>query len=181
MRQNPTDEAEIMPRKSKYDAYIAPRFDEIEAWARDGVSEEDMARRLQVAYSTFRTYKDKYPAFSALLTRTRDYVDLVEMVGAYKKRAMGYMVTETKKIYKTTVDSNGNEVQVLAEVQEIQKHVPGDPRAMENWLRVRQPDLWGHVQDTDEMRPVYITHEREELIESEVIEDADSEKKDKHE
>ena len=40
-----------------------------------------MARRLNVAYSTFRKYKAMFPALSAPLARTREYVDLVEIVG----------------------------------------------------------------------------------------------------
>ena len=160
-----------MPRKSKYERNIEPRLEEIEAWARDGVSEEEMARRLGVAYSTFRKYKEMYSALSAPLARTREYVDLVEMVGAYKKRAMGYTYTETKRIFKVTKTDDGREIRQLEGIQETEKHVPGDPRAMENWLRIRQPELWGQIQAPDTERPVYITQEREELIEAEVIEE----------
>lgn len=161
-----------MPRKSKYETNIKPRLEEIEAWARDGVPEDEMARRLNVAYSTFRRYKQEFSALSAPLARTREYVDLVEMVGAYKKRAMGYSYKETKKIYKVTTDDDGREIRVLDAIQETEKHVPGDPRAMENWLRIRQPDLWGQIQAPETARPVYITQEREELIEAEVVEEA---------
>ena len=161
-----------MPRKSKYETNIKPRLEEIEAWARDGVPEDEMARRLNVAYSTFRRYKQEFSALSAPLARTREYVDLVEMVGAYKKRAMGYSYKETKKIYKVTTDDDGREIRVLDAIQETEKHVPGDPRAMENWLRIRQPDLWGQIQAPEGARPVYITQEREELIEAEVVEEA---------
>ncbi|MBQ9632064.1 MAG: transposase [Lachnospiraceae bacterium] len=158
-----------MPRKSKYESNILPRLDEIEAWARDGVPEEDMARRLNVAYSTFRKYKEMYSALSAPLARTREYVDLVEMVGAYKKRAMGYEYTETKKIFTATV-VDGKEVRQLKEIQETKKHVPGDPRAMENWLRIRQPELWGQIQAPEGNTPALVMNAKEELIEAEVIE-----------
>lgn len=163
-----------MPRKSKYETNILPRLKEIEAWARDGVPEDEMARRLNVAYSTFRKYKQMFSALSAPLARTRDYVDLVEMVGAYKKRAMGYSYTETKKIYKVATDDEGRQIKVLDAIQETEKHVPGDPRAMENWLRIRQPELWGQIQAPEGSQPVYMIESREAVVEAQVIEDADS-------
>lgn len=159
-----------MPRKSKYETNILPRLQEIEAWARDGVPEEVMARRLNVAYSTFRKYKQDYSALSAPLARTREYVDLVEMVGAYKKRAMGYNYTETKRIYKVTTTDDGREIRILEGIQEIEKHVPGDPRAMENWLRIRQPETWGTIQAPENETPVIMVQEQEQLIESDVVE-----------
>lgn len=161
-----------MPRRSKYETNILPRLEEIEAWARDGVPEDEMARRLSVAYSTFRRYKEQYSALSAPLARTREYVDLVEMVGAYKKRAMGYTYTETKRVYEIEKDPAGKEIKVLKGIQETQKHVPGDPRAMENWLRIRQPELWGQIQAPDSVMPVYLMEGKERIIESEVIEEA---------
>ena len=167
-----------MPRKSKYERNIAPRLEEIEAWARDGVSEEVMARRLSVAYSTFRKYKETFPALSAVLARTREYVDLVEMVGAYKKRAMGYTYTETKRIFKVTSTDDGREVRVLDSIQETERHVPGDPRAMENWLRIRQPELWGQIQAPDGASPAFMLQEREEILESQIIEVTDAAGKD---
>lgn len=160
-----------MPRKSKYETNILPRLEEIEAWARDGVSEEEMARRLNVAYSTFRKYKETFSALSAPLARTRDYVDLVEMVGAYKKRAMGYSYTETKKVYEIEKDPAGNEIRVLKGIQETEKHVPGDPRAMENWLRIRQPELWGQIQAADGAAPVYLMEGKETIVEAEIVEE----------
>ena len=47
----------------RYREVVEPRLDEIKAWARDGVSEEEMAKRLGIAYSTFRNYKDMNLAF----------------------------------------------------------------------------------------------------------------------
>ncbi len=153
--------------KDKYKTHVLSRFKEIEAWCRDGISEKKIAKNLGIAYSTFREYKDKYSALSALLARTKDYVDLVEMVGAYKKRAEGYDTIETKKEYAYIFDeATGKTKKVLVKETEQTKHVPGDPRAMENWLRIRQRALWGEtivINDENENKVVLIP-ERQVLL-----------------
>src|SRR5690606_41175172 len=63
-------------RKSKYHTHVEPRLKEIEAWARDGLTDEQIAKNLGVAYSTFRKYKDEYPAFSAALKKGKEVVDI---------------------------------------------------------------------------------------------------------
>lgn len=129
--------------KSKYYTKVEPHLDLIEAWIRDGANEKMVALKLGVAYSTFREYKKIFPALSARLTRTKEVVDNVEVVNAYLRRAIGYTTVERKKTYKYIPDTSGNMIRVLVEEIEQEKHIPGDPRAMENWLRLRQKDTWG--------------------------------------
>src|SRR5690554_1984896 len=82
-------------RKSKYHTHVEPRLKEIEAWARDGLTEEQIAKNLGVAYSTFRKYKDEYPAFSSALKKGKEVVD-IEVENALLKRALGYEYEEVK-------------------------------------------------------------------------------------
>lgn len=129
--------------KSKYESQVLPRLDEVEAWARDGVSDEQIAGNLGIAYSTFRIYKEKYPALSAALRRGKEYVDRVIVVGAYLRRITGYDVTETRREYKWVYnDETGERDRII--VKEIQqtRHIPGDPRAAEFWLANRQRQEW---------------------------------------
>lgn len=64
-----------MARPSKYETHVAPRFNEVEDWLRNGATEEEVAKRLGIAYSTFKEYKNEFSAFSAVLKKTRDAVD----------------------------------------------------------------------------------------------------------
>ena len=41
----------------------------ISAWARDGLSDEQIAHNMNVAYSTFRIWKEKFSALSAALKK----------------------------------------------------------------------------------------------------------------
>ena len=130
-------------RKSKYETHVLPRLPEIEAWCRDGLSEEKIAAKLGIAYSTFCKYKKEFSEFSVLIARTRAYVDDVEVVPAYLKRVKGYEVTEVKKEYIYVKDEGtGKEKRVLFKETEQVRHIPGDPRAAEFWLTNRQPGKW---------------------------------------
>ena len=75
--------------KNKYDTNVKPRLAEIEAWARDGVPEKQMIKALGVSVDAFYRYKKEHNELKDILARTKDYVDKVEMVGAYKRRAEG--------------------------------------------------------------------------------------------
>lgn len=130
--------------RSRYETRVKPRLEEIEAWCRDGVSEEQIAKNLGVAYSTFRSYKEKYPALSAVLTRTRAYVDNVVVTGAFLQRAIGYTAVEKKRTYQYIEDkATGKRTRVLVEETETEKHVPADPRLLELWLKTRLYETWG--------------------------------------
>lgn len=132
-----------MRGKGYYDRIVKPRFDEIEAWLRDGMTDAQIAHRLGISPITFCKYKNEHEEFRELTKRTKEYVDNVEMVGAYKRRAEGYTVETTRKkyIYKIKEDGSTEKVLVSEEVKEV--HVPGDARAMEFWLRHRQKESWG--------------------------------------
>ena len=134
-----------MPRRNKYETHVKPRLDEVEAWLRDGMTNKEVAKKLRVSEDSLYTYQKKYPELKSLLRKTKEYVDQVEMVGAYKRRATGYTILTTKKKYRYRRKLDGTVEKILEneEVKEI--HVPGDARAMENWLRHRMKDNWGDV------------------------------------
>lgn len=139
-----------MPKKSKYETNVKPRLAEIEAWARDGVPEKQMIKALGVSVDAFYRYKRENNELNDILARTKDYVDKVEMVNAYKKRAEGYTTEEWTRVWEWRPDSEtGEMVRMLVKETCSQKHVPGDARAMENWLRLRQRLDWGDVQQDD--------------------------------
>lgn len=82
-------------RKSVYDTNIKPYFQDIRAWARDGVTERSMAKALGISYSTFNKYKAEKTELSQLLKKEREVcVDAIE--NAVYKRAMGFQYTEEK-------------------------------------------------------------------------------------
>jgi len=124
-------------RKSKYHTHVEPRLKEIEAWARDGLTEEQIAKNLGVAYSTFRKYKDEYPAFSSALKKGKEVVD-IEVENALLKRALGYEYEEVKTFIEE-VDGKRKK-----KIEKTIKHVPADVSAAIFWLRNRKGFVWSN-------------------------------------
>lgn len=78
---------------SKYYTHVEPKLELIGSWREQGFSEEDIAKKLNIAYSTFRVYKTKYPAFSAELNKTRENLG-VSLKKTLYKEAQGYEYEE---------------------------------------------------------------------------------------
>lgn len=129
--------------KTKYDTHVAPRLNDIQAKARDGATEEEIANFLGIAYSTFRVYKEKYSALSAALKPAQQYDD--EVVNALHRNTIGQVVKLQKPIkVRKKFFENGKlvreeEVVVTAE-EEIYVHP--DTMAQMYWLNNRQSSKW---------------------------------------
>ena len=72
----------------KYEYWITPEgLTLIEGWARDGLSDEQIAHNMGVAYSTLRKWRDELEALSAALKKGKEVVDF-EVENALYKNAM---------------------------------------------------------------------------------------------
>lgn len=128
--------------KSKYETDVEPRFIEIEAWKRDGLTDEQISKNLGIAYSTFREYKNKYSAFSAVLKKGKEIAD-IEVENALFKRAIGYRYKEKIKEVK---EIDGKKTVFI---KEVEKEMPGDVAAQIFWLKNRKSNKWKDKQNID--------------------------------
>lgn len=134
-------------RKNKYHSHVEPKLLLVEAWARDGTIDEDIAKKLGVAYSTFREYVKKYPALSAALKRGKEVAD-VEVENALFRRAIGYQYDEVTRESDKRIDpETGELVDVMVETKRVTKEVQPDVAAQIFWLKNRRPDKWRDKQD----------------------------------
>lgn len=88
-----------------------------------------------VAYSTFRTWRDKYSALSAVLKKNKDVADR-QVENALLKRALGYRYDEV------TVEGG-------IETKRVTKEVVPDTTAQIFWLKNRKPDVWRDKQNLE--------------------------------
>lgn len=109
----------------------------VEGWARDGLTDEQIAHNMGVAYSTFRVWKTKYMALSAVLKRGKDVPDR-EVENALFKRALGYKYSEVTK------ENVGGSLLVT---KVVTKEIAPDTTAQIFWLKNRKPSVWGDRQD----------------------------------
>lgn len=129
--------------KSKYETNVKDKLLLVEAWARNGLTDEQIAKNLGVAYSTFREYAKKHSALSAALKRGKEVVD-IEVENALLKRALGYKYNEvTKELCKDK--ETGEETLVVTKV--VTKEVVPDTTAQIFWLKNRKPEEWRDKRD----------------------------------
>lgn len=130
--------------KSKYEEIVLPNFILIQKWARCGETEKGIAKRLGIAYSTFKAYKNKHEALMALLKKTREVVD-TEVENALLENAKGFYKTVQKaiKVKQVWHDNNGKRCEKEAvEVVDVQEYFRADVGAQCFWLKNRLPDIW---------------------------------------
>lgn len=124
--------------KSKYETHVLPKLDLVEAWARDGLVEKQIAHNLGVAVSTLNLYKKDHPEFSEALARGKEVVDL-EVENALLKRAKGYQYTEVTTEERLTRDG-----EIITLTKRVVRDVPPDPTSMMFWLANRRRDRWAY-------------------------------------
>ena len=134
----------------KYEEWLTPeKLTLLEAWARDGLTDEQIAKNMGIAESTLYAWKGKYPEFSDSLKKGKEVVD-IQVENALFKRAMGYKTVEvTEESRMIGVDDDKVPIYVMAESKRVYKEFPPDVTAQIFWLKNRKPKEWRDKQQID--------------------------------
>lgn len=132
-----------MARPSKYCTHVAPRLKEVQAWARDGATMEQIAEKLFINPDSLYEYKKKYTEFSDALKPAQQYDD--EVVNALHRNTIGQIVKLKKPIkVRKKIFEDGKlvreEEEVITAEEEIYVHP--DTMAQMYWLNNRQSSKW---------------------------------------
>ena len=114
----------------------------ITGWARDGLTNDQIAHNVGVSGRSFADWIVRFPAISSALKKGKEPVDL-EVENALLKRALGYDYEETI----TEVEEVGGKPK--KHIRKVAKHMPGDTTAMIFWLKNRRPDRWREKQEVN--------------------------------
>lgn len=117
---------------------------QIEAWARDGLTDEQISHNMGIRRSTLYEWKNKFADISAALKRGKAVVD-IQVENALLKRALGYFTTETIK--ERVVDEDGESH--LEVTRQVTKEVLPDVTAQIYWLKNRKPESWRDKRDVN--------------------------------
>lgn len=129
--------------KGKYEKWLEPEsLVLLEGWARDGLTDEQIAHNMGVRRETLYGWKKKHPNISNALKKGKEVVD-IEVENALLKRALGYEYTEEKVEIS---EKDGKKV-----VQTV-KHVAPDTTAQIFWLKNRRPEKWRDKPETPDTK-----------------------------
>lgn len=79
--------------KSKADEWLEQdKLTLLEGWARNGLTDEQIAHNMGIVTSTFYEWKKRYPKFSEVLKKNKEVVDL-EVENALLKSALSGNIT----------------------------------------------------------------------------------------
>ena len=108
----------------KYEYWLTPDgLLLLEAWARDGLTDDQIASNVGISRKTLYEWKTKYSDICDALKRGKEVVD-IQVENALFKRAMGYEYEETKIIIS---EKDGKRVET------VKKQMPPDTSAQIFW------------------------------------------------
>ena len=108
----------------------------LEGWARDGLTDEQIAKNIGINRTTLYDWKKKETNIADALKKGKEVIDF-EVENALLKRALGYE-------YEEETYENG----ILT--KKVKKHVAPDTTAQIFWLKNRKPNNWKDRVETDE-------------------------------
>ena len=131
---------DLLVANGKYQQWLEPEgLTLLEGWARDGLTDEQIAGNIGINTSTLYDWKNKFSEISEALKKGKEVVD-IQVENALLRRALGYAFQETR-VEKS--DKDGTKI-----IQTL-KHIPADTTAQIFWLKNRRPDLWRDKQNIE--------------------------------
>lgn len=119
--------------KGKYQRWLeADGLLLLEGWARDGLTDEQLASRMGINPATLYDWKNRFPEISEALKKGKEIVD-IQVENALLKRALGYEYMEERVEIS---EKDGRKV-----IQTVKQVIP-DTAAQIFWLKNRRPDKW---------------------------------------
>lgn len=128
----------------------------LEGWARDGLTDEQIAHNIGIVPSTLYEWKKKYSEISEALKRGKEVIDR-QVENALLKRALGYEYEEVTKERVVKKDAKGDimtdlhgfPIHEMVETKRVKKEVTPDTTAQIFWLKNRKPHEWRDKRDIE--------------------------------
>lgn len=130
--------------KGKYKEWLMPeKLTLLRGWAKDGLSDEQVAKNIGINRTTLYDWKKKYSDISDALKKGKEVADY-DVENAMYKSAIGYFVEE-EKTYVTVVDGIPTK-----RLEKTKKWIQPNTAAQIFWLKNRRPDKWRDKPEEDQ-------------------------------
>ncbi|WP_339233841.1 helix-turn-helix domain-containing protein [Oceanobacillus sp. FSL W7-1281] len=141
--------------KGKYAEWITEEgLIKIEGWARDGLTDEQIAHNIGVKRQTLYEWIKRFPVISDTLKRGKEVIDR-QVENALLKRALGYKYDEVTYEFDK-------------ETKRVTKEVQPDTTAQIFWLKNRKPNEWRDKQDIEHSGNMNVNNAFSELTTEEL-------------
>lgn len=133
-------------RRGKYEDWLdEDSLLKVQGWARDGLSNEQIAHNMGITFQTLYRWQDKYSELREALKKGKEVVDR-EVENALLKRALGYEYDEVTQEPVTDKDTGITEMRVT---KRVTKQIAPDVTAQIFWLKNRKPDDFRDKRDVE--------------------------------
>lgn len=138
--------------KGKYEEWLEPDgLLKIEGWARDGLTDEQIAANMGISPKTLYRWKEQYCQICQSLKRGKEVVDR-QVENALLQKALGFKDTVRRAIKcKEVIYDNGKRISEKEHIEyaDEEVYVPPDTTAQIFWLKNRKPDKWRDKQNME--------------------------------
>lgn len=138
-------------RRTKYHTHVVPHMDRIPSWRKQGMTEEQIAERLGIGYSTLSLYKTKNIELLEALKKGKEEL-IEELEDSLYRRAMGYEYEETET-WLEEVDGVQKK-----RVKRMRKVAHPDTGALAFALKNLAPDRWKDKRDGESQGEKYVVN-----------------------
>ena len=118
----------------------------LKGWARDGLTDEEIAKKMHVSCSTFYEWQKKYSDISEALKNGREPVDVILEDTAFERATQWKTVKEITKELKFDRESGETKLMVT---KEVEKRVPPDSTLLIFLMKNRMKDKYGDKQHVE--------------------------------
>lgn len=133
-------------RRGKYEDWLTEDgLLKVQGWARDGLSNEQIAHNIGINKDTLYEWQKRFSDFSDALKKGKEVVDR-EVENALLKRALGYEYDEVTQEPVTDKDTGITEMRVT---KRVTKQIVPDVTAQIFWLKNRKPDEFRDKRDVE--------------------------------
>lgn len=155
--------------KSKWEE-VKEKLILVEGWARQGLTELQIAKNLGISKATLENYKKQHLDFLYSLKKGKEVIDF-EVENAMLKRALGYEYNEVTKERVLKKDEKGHPITdihgspcyEMVVTKTVKKEVVPDTTAQIFWLKNRKPEQWRDKQNIEHTGNVTLNNPYENL------------------
>ena len=114
----------------------------LKGYARDGMSDKDIAKKIGITTATFYDWVNRFPEFSSAIKTGRVSSTAKVEDNFYEEKLKGRTIKE-KTVEKTIHrDADGNITGSSEHVRETERYIPADTTAMLFYLKCRLPQKY---------------------------------------